>query len=70
MPEFDYTNISGLKPFTGEQPEVMKQRIALKNWDFHPEPEKNKLPLTHRLLNGIEDLIGWRLGEYKNYRII
>jgi hypothetical protein len=70
VPEFDYTNVSGLKPFNGEHPEVMKQRISLKNWDFHPEPGKKKLPLTHRLLNGIEDLIGWRLGEYKNYRII
>ena len=68
--EFDYTGISGLKPFTGSHPEVMKQRISFKNWDFHPDPVKNKLPFMQKVLQGIEDLIGWRIGEYKNYRLI
>jgi len=70
VPEFDYNSISGLKPFTGNHPEVMKQRISLKNWDFHPDPEKNKLPFIQKVFQRTEDLMGWRIGEYKNYRII
>jgi hypothetical protein len=70
MQEFDYNIAGGLRKFTGSHPEVMKQRIALKNWDFHPDPGKNKLPAAQRVLMGIESRIGWRIGEYKNYRLI
>lgn len=68
--EFDYSNISGLKPFTGNHPSVMKERISMKNWDFHPDPGKNTLTLKQKALKGIEDLVGWRPGEYKNYTLI
>ena len=68
--EFDYNIISGLKSFTGSHPEVMKPRLESKNWEFHPDPRKNKLPAGKKLLQGIENLVGWRIGEYKNYRII
>ena len=70
MQEFDYNIAGGLRKFTGSHPEVIKQRIALKNWDFHPDPGKNKLPAAQRVLMGIESRIGWRIGEYKNYRLI
>ncbi|MCX6285918.1 MAG: glycosyltransferase family 2 protein [Bacteroidetes bacterium] len=68
--EFDYNIIGGLKKFAGNHPEVMKKRIELKNWDFHPNPWKNKLPAAQKALQTIESLVGWRIGEYKNYRII
>jgi len=68
--EFDYSNISGLKPFKGTHPAVMKERINMKNWDFHPDPGKNTLNLTKKVLTVIEDLVGWRIGEYKNYTLI
>jgi len=68
--EFDYNIVGGLKKFTGSHPQVMGARILLKNWDFTPDPGKNKLPGTRKLLQGIENSIGWRIGEYKNYRIV
>jgi len=69
-PEFDYSNISGLKPFPGNHPSVMKERISMKNWEFHPDPGKNRLSVKQKALRLIEDLVGWRPGEYKNYRLI
>ncbi len=68
--EFDYNIVSGLKQFTESHPQVMKQRIALKNWEFQPDSHKNKIPPAKKVLQLIEELSGWRIGEYKNYRII
>lgn len=68
--EFDYNIISGLKKFSGNHPEIMKQRIHLKNWNFSPDPGKNKLHAGKQLLQEIENVIGWRIGEYKNYKIV
>jgi hypothetical protein len=68
--EFEYNTQSGLKKFEGTHPELMKQRIALKNWAFSPDPQKNTSPAAQRVLMGIENLTGWRIGEYKNYRLI
>ncbi len=68
--EFDYTVVGGLKKFTGSHPQVMKNRIESKNWDFHPDPRKNRLSQVKKVLQCIENLTGWRIGEYKNYRII
>jgi len=70
VPEFDYGIVGGLKKFTGTHPAVMNDRILLKNWDFRPDPHRNKLPAGLRILQGIEDLVGWRVGEYKNYKAI
>lgn len=70
VPEFDYNIPGSLKKFTGSHPQVMKERISLKNWEFHPDPFKNKLPPGKKILQAIENLTGWRMGEYKNYRLI
>lgn len=68
--EFDYSQIDSLALFEGEYPEVMKTRIARRNWQFSFDPTKKKLPLKSRLLHSVERWTGWRIGEYRNYRII
>ena len=67
---FDYNIVGGLKKFAGSHPQVMNERILQKNWDFTPDPARNQLPGTRKLLQGIENTIGWRIGEYRNYRIV
>lgn len=67
---FDYSNIDSLKHFTGTHPEIMKKRISALNWDFTFDPSKKKLPLKSRFLHSIEEITGWRPGEYRNYKII
>ena len=48
----------------------MKKRIAAINWEFTVDPTIKKMKLKHRLAGYFESLTGYRIGEYKNYRII
>jgi glycosyltransferase involved in cell wall biosynthesis len=68
--EFDYSEIDSLSRFSGTHPVVMKQRIRKMNWQFNYDASKKKLKLKDRLLQGFERFTGYRLFEYKNYRLI
>lgn len=68
--EFDYSQVDGLKLFNGTHPAVMKNRINAVNWKFSFDPTKMKVPFNYRVANIIESLTGYRIGEYKNYKII
>ena len=67
---FDYSKIDSLALFNEEHPEVMKDRIARINWQFSFDPTKIRLPLKSRFLHGVEKVSGWRVGEYRNYKVI
>lgn len=64
--EFDYTNIDSLELFTETHPIVMSNRIARKNWKFDFDVTKKKYSLKEKL----KRLVGYRIGEYKNYKIV
>jgi glycosyltransferase involved in cell wall biosynthesis len=66
---FDYSSIDSLAKFTGTHPAVIQPRINLQNWQFTFDPTQKKLPFKSRLLHGIEALTGWRIGEYRNYKV-
>jgi hypothetical protein len=67
---FDYSAIDSLSRFTGSHPFVMEERIRKKNWTFQFDPTIKKLSLKSRIKIVIEKLTGWRIGEYKNYRLL
>jgi glycosyltransferase involved in cell wall biosynthesis len=66
---FDYTQIESLELFNETHPQVMQKRIAAQNWQFSFDPTKKKFPVKARFLYWIEKKTGWRIGEYKNYKI-
>jgi hypothetical protein len=68
--EFDYSKIDLLKQFTGTHPEVMRERIAKCNWDFKYDNSHRKFSFKSRLKMLVENVTGWRPGEYKNYRLL
>ena len=68
--EFDYSQIDSLTHFQGTHPKVMEQRIASKNWKFDFDPTKKQLSFKSRFKLSLENLTGWRIGEYKNYKLI
>jgi hypothetical protein len=68
--KFDYSKIDSLAVFRGTHPEVMKKRIAEKNWQFLFDPTRRKLSMKSRFKLGVEKLTGWRPGEYRNYRVL
>jgi hypothetical protein len=70
--EFDYGNADRLIRFEGTHPQVMQKRIQVSNWKFQVDPTllKKKMSLRRRILQKIEDLWQWRIGEYKNYKTV
>jgi hypothetical protein len=68
--QFDYTGIDALRLFTETHPAVMKRRIESMNWKFDHDISRNNLKLKDKVKQIIENLTGWRIGEFKNYKII
>jgi len=67
---FDYSGIDALKRFEETHPLIMQERIARKNWFFDHEPSFNALRVKDRLKLWVENITGYRPGEYKNYKIV
>ena len=67
---FDYSMVDSLKRFEGSHPKIMQVRIDKINWHFTFDPTKKKPSFKKRVLHWIENLTGWRIGEYRNYRIV
>ncbi|BAV09869.1 hypothetical protein SAMN05421788_1011302 [Filimonas lacunae] len=69
---FDFhTVIDVVKPFTGTHPATMQDCIARQDWKFTYDPSKGKFKNPrHRFLHAIENITGWRIGEYKNYKLV
>ncbi len=68
--EFDYSKVSSLEFFTEGHPQVMKDRIARKNWKFDYDISKRNYTTKEKVKRLISNLIRHRIGEYKNYKMI
>lgn len=67
---FDYSRIDSLKLFKESHPKVMQDRITRVNWKFDHDLSRKNYTFKNRVLMQIERSLGWRIGEYRNYRII
>jgi hypothetical protein len=67
---FDYSQIDSLERFTGTHPGVMVERIKKMNWQFDHDLSKNKLSARERAKRILSFLMGRRIGEYKNYKML
>ncbi len=70
--EFDYENADRLIHFTGTHPAVMQPRIAATNWNLNINLKElhKKMSFRRKALQAIEDVTGWRMSEYRNYKIV
>jgi hypothetical protein len=70
--EFDFHNADRMLPFTGTHPAVMQKRVKAQNWKLQVDPKKleQKMTLRRRILQKIEDITGWRVSEYRNYKLV
>jgi hypothetical protein len=68
--EFDYSQIDSVARFAGTHPQIMQSRISKMNWKFSFDPTKKKMSIKKRILYFIEKTFGWKIGEYKNYKIV
>ncbi|MGM9510270.1 glycosyltransferase family 2 protein [Larkinella sp. GY13] len=67
---FDYRGVDSLALFEGTHPAVMQARIERMNWQFDFDIRQKKLSFKNRFLKAIENLTGWRIGEYRNYKLL
>jgi len=72
--EFDYSykNPDRLIYFDGTHPAVMQKRIAATNWNLNIDLDalRKQMPFRRKALQKIEDWTGWRVSEYRNYKIV
>ena len=67
--EYRYEDGGRLRPFEETHPAVMRNRVSAANWEFNPVSSNSNIPFKDRMLDAVEDLTGWRIGEYRNYII-
>lgn len=68
--DFDYSKIDSLRIFSGTHPKVMQKRIEAASWNFEFNVAEKKYSNKNKILFFIERLTGWRIGEYKNYKVL
>lgn len=69
---FDFGQLHGRARFAGTHPAVMRERIAACDWQVLPTatPHPHDRPRT-RALSWLENrILGFRLGEYRNYALL
>ena len=67
---FDYSAIDAVSLFEGTHPKVMEGLVNRLNWHVQLDGDKIKFNLKDHLLYLVEKKFGYRLFEYKNYKII
>ncbi|WP_395767750.1 glycosyltransferase family 2 protein [Aquirufa sp.] len=70
--QFDYENAERLTLFEGSHPSVVQARVARMQWPFQFDPKvlRDKMSFRRKVLQQIEDWTGWRIGEYRNYKLL
>jgi hypothetical protein len=69
-PAFVFKTGGRLKAFAGAHPSVMRERIRAAAAGSQARVEIGPVPLRHRLLDWIDERIGWRPGRYANYSLL
>ena len=70
---FDYARIWGVREFKGSHPKYMAQWIEENKNDIDVLSLKLDFRLTHIrniISDFVEDMTGYRIGEYKNYKLL
>lgn len=68
--QFDYSSINSLSLFNETHPEVMMKRIEDSNWKFDFDLSYKNYRFKDKIKLFIEKITGYRIGEYKNYKLI
>ncbi|MBI1770160.1 MAG: glycosyltransferase family 2 protein [Bacteroidetes bacterium] len=68
--EFDYSNVDSLALFDSTHPKTLLDRISRKNWKFNYDISKKKYSLKEKFKRFVHSITGYRVGEYKNYKIV
>ena len=68
--EFDYSIVNTLEPFIGSHPQVFQNRVNTIDWNFTFDKSRVSISLKNKIKLFIQKYTGWKIGEYKNYKLI
>lgn len=68
--DFDYHGIDALKKYEGTHPAVYQEKIKKINWAFDFDPSFNRMTFKNKVRVWLEQKMGWKIGYYKNYKIV
>lgn len=68
--EADYYAIERVLPFTGTHPAVMAEWVKNGNYDFDSSRISGTMTLKKRVAYWLDNLVGRRIGEYRNYKLL
>ena len=67
---FNFEQVDRVEIFEGAHPNVMKTRIESLKYKFKYDKSKAQWVKIDKLIQPLEDLLGFKFGEYKNYKLI
>jgi hypothetical protein len=67
---FDYSSVGEVTEFKDTHPKVMEELVNMLNWHVQFDEKKINISFKDSLLYWFEKRFGYRLFEYKNYKII
>ncbi|MBS1575167.1 MAG: hypothetical protein JST09_07660 [Bacteroidetes bacterium] len=59
-----------LEKFTGSHPRLMHDKVKAQDWEYVFNPKNAVWRTKDRIMQPIEDILGFKIGEYKNYKLI
>jgi len=68
--EFDYGKIDSLIRFEETHPQALQERIQKINWKFNHDISKRRYSFKEKIKRFVHSFTGYRIGEYKNYKMI
>ena len=68
--DFQMHSVDRTIPFIGSHPEIMHAKVAAQDWEYSYKKELSVWHKKDKFLQPIEDFLGFKLGEYKNYHLI
>ncbi len=64
------TGFDRLEEFKGSHPAIMQKKVDAQDWEFTFDPQKAVWRKKDKYIQPIEDFLGVRLGEYRNYKLL
>lgn len=68
--EANYYVIEKIAPFLGTHPAIMAENVKNGNYEFDPSKINHNMSLKKRVAYWLDSVLGWRLGEYRNYKVL
>ena len=67
---YDWDNVDRVELFTRSHPALMQPKVNAQDWEYVYKPSKAVWKTKDKILQPIEDILGFKFGEYKNYKLI